>query len=339
MNGDNFLPCGACGEDMTGKIRQMLLEKGSCRLGNGTYTVSGVEMPDGTSLTGAGGSTRLLLREDISHGAAIKMGSFCTVRDLTVLGAEEPIPLPETVGERHGILFAGTATVHAPNDPPRNSMISGCFAAGFTGGGITCTDTGYSTVCALTVSDCHIWNCGAGIYISHFSEFHKFTNILADRNLYGCINNGGNNVFVNCGFNANGTGFLIDNSRGQSNNNSHGSAIGCTFNHSGKNQGVGVMVLGATSGYVFSGGQMFYSKIVLENSVGILFEGMNYGKDMDISVKGGKLTMFANSVFSNLPASVCVEDNPLVRFNCCYTRDGQKVDMLSGASIAVGKEL
>ena len=65
---------------------------------------------------------------------------------------------------------------------------------------------------------------------------HMFTNIMASKCLYGCINNGGNNVFVNCGFNSNITGFLIDNSRGQSNNNSHGSAIGCTFNHSGNPQ-------------------------------------------------------------------------------------------------------
>ena len=42
------------------------------------------------------------------------------------------------------------------------------------------------------MSDCHILNCGAGINIDHFSEFHKFTNVLSETNLYGCINNGGN---------------------------------------------------------------------------------------------------------------------------------------------------
>lgn len=320
-----FLPCAGDGADMTAAIEDRLRRFGTCRLGAGTYIVSGIAMPDGTSLMGSGSCTKLLLSAQLQSGGAIKMGSFCTVKDLMVIGAEEETALPAEVGQRHGILFQGTATVQNYGDQPRNSVISGCFIRSFSGGGITCKDTGYSTVCSLTVSDCHILNCGAGIHIAHFSEFHKFTNVLSERNLYGCINNGGNNVFVNCGFNSNTEGYLIDNSRGQSNNNSHGSAIGCTFNHSDHNNGVGIRVLGATSGYIFSGCQMFFSKILVENSVGIVFDAFNYGKNMDISVTGGKLTMFSNSVFSNAPAAIRVVENPLVKFVNCYTREGQEV--------------
>lgn len=319
-----YLPATNDGADRTAEIRQLLEQYGACQLGSGTYVVTGIRMPDGTSLSGAGSGTKLLLDADV-EGGAVCLGSFCTVRDLMVIGAEEEIPLPQQVGERHGIVFEGTATIQKYTDQPRNSIISNCFARSFSGGGITCTDTGYSTVCSLTVTNCHVWNCGAGIHISHFSEYHEFTNVLSSANLYGCINNGGNNVFVNCGFNSNVTGFLIDNSHGQSSNNSHGSAVGCTFNHSNKNKGIGIQILGATSGYVFSGGQMFFSKIVLENSVGITFSSMNYGKDMDISVKGGTLTMFTDSVFSNYPASIRVEDNKLVKFINCFTRDGAVV--------------
>lgn len=328
MNDVNwFLPSTQDSTDRTAEIEQLLACHGICQLGSGIYVVSGVTMPNGTTLRGVGAGTQLLLDTALPAGFTVRLGSFCAVEALTVMGAEEPIELPEQVGERHGIVFEGTATVKDPGNPPKNSMIHGCFAKAFTGGGITCKDTGYGTDAMLTVSDCQLLNCGAGINIAHFSEYHKFTNILCWRCLYGCINNGGNNMFVNCGFSSNVTGFMMDNSQGQSNNNSHGSAIGCTFNHSDSNRGIGILSLGATSGYVFSGCQVFYSKIVLEDSVGLHFDSLNCGRQVEISIKGGSLTMFTDCVFTVPPLPVTVENNDLVKFINCYTRQGEAVDI------------
>ena len=150
--------------------------------------------------------------------------------------------------------------------------------------------------------------------------------MLCTESLYGCINNGGNNVFTNCGFNSNKTGYLIDNSEGQSNNNSHGSVVGCTFNHSDKNQGIGIILLGAQHGYVFTGCQMFYSKIVLENSSNIVFSSINFGRNNDIIVKGGDLTMFANCAFAN-PPILSIENNELVKFVNCFTKHGEEIQV------------
>ncbi|MBQ8358162.1 MAG: hypothetical protein IJX39_10230 [Clostridia bacterium] len=322
------------GTDMTDRIEQMLRAYGTCLLGSGVYVVSGVNMPDHSTLMGMGDCTKIILKEDISSGYAVRMGSFCCVKNLSVLGSRAPIALPDTVGERHGILFAGTATTKDWMGPDLklNAILEGCRISGFTGGGLTCVDTGYYVRASLTASNCHIINCGAGINISHFSEYHEFTNMLCSENLYGCINNGGNNVFVNCGFNANRTAFVIDNAEGQSCNNSHGSAIGCTFNHSGDNKGIGIMILGAKNGYVFSGCQMFYSKIILENAEGITFNAMNFSKNMEISVKGGGLILFTDSVFSKRPTSVSVTDNSLVKFINCFTREGEEIKAQMGIS-------
>ena len=134
-------------------------------------------------------------------------------------------------------------------------------------------------------------------------------------------------MFLNCGFNANKTGFLIDNSRGQSNNNSHGSAIGCTFNHSGKNEGIAIQLLGACHGYVFSGCQVFFGQTILENCNGIIFDSINYGRQIPIRIKGGSRIVFSNSMFQVQPEPLQVEDNDLVSFENCYTRDGQKVGL------------
>lgn len=314
------------GGDMTAAIEKRLTATGACLLESGTYYVRGVRMPKGSALMGVGNSTRIVLMPDVESGAAVYIGGFCTVKDLAILGAEENIELPETVGARHGIAFESDADKENWDEPrhPRNSIIESCFISSFTGGGILGKDTGYSIHCAMTVSNCHIINCGAGLNLAHYSEYHQFTNVLCCENLYGCINNGGNNDFVNCGFNANKIGYLIDNSQNQSNNNSHGSVVGCTFNHSDNNEGIGIILLGARNGYVFSGCQMFFSKIVIEGSRNILFTGFNFGRGMDIRIKDSGLIMFNGNMFFDQP-DVKIENTELVRFLNCFDKDGREI--------------
>lgn len=86
------------------------------------------------------------------------------------------------------------------------------------------------------------------------------------------------------------------------------------------------MLLGAHNGYVFSGGQLHYSQIVLEDSAGIMFDGFNYGGSVQIQirVKGGKMALFSNSLFSDMP-KVIAEDNACVKFKNCFTRDGEEI--------------
>ena len=320
-----FLASTGDAADRTAEIERMLQEEGACLLGGGVYYVSGIKMPDHTTLMGLGTATKIVLAPEVEEGFAVQIGSFCTVKDLSLYGAAEDAPAPRAVGTRHGLLFRGTATPKDwKNSGPRNAIVSGCLIRYFSGGGLTCVDTGYLIYTSLTASNCHILNCGAGINVARFSEYHEFTNMLCDNNLYGCINNGGNNVFVNCGFNDNVTGFLMDNSENQSPNNSHGSVVGCTFNHNGNNEGTGIRAIGCGHGYMFTGCQVFYSKIILENCAAMTFSSFNFGKVTEISVKGGKLTMFTDCAFQCQPA-ITVEDNDLVKFINCYTRDGETV--------------
>ena len=308
--------------DVTDKIEAMLKELGVCVLGAGTFYVRHLNMPDGSAIMGMGKASKILLDADVDEGYAIKLGTECTVKNLSVLGHEARISRPTEVGKRHGILFGGTA--NETSDPqPRNSIVEACFISSFEGGGITCENTGYATSSAITASDCHIMNCGAGINISFFSEYHEFTNMLCVYNLYGCVNNGGNNTFMNCGFDSNTVGFLIDNSRGQSRNNSHGSVLGCSFNHTDSNKGVGIKVLGAQYGYIFTGCQMWYSEILVENSTNIVFSNFNFGGEQKINVTGGKLVMFSDCVFFAAP-TINASNN--TKFINCFTSNGDEVE-------------
>lgn len=312
--------------DRSADIEKLLREQGVCILTPGTYYVSGVKMPDGTSLMGMGACTELILDPAVEEGYAVEIGSRCMIKDLFLKGAVEDIDRPTELGTRHGIGFLGDATTTNPPPQHKDSIVEGLQIRSFTGGGITCQGTGYNIDCSMCVSDCRIHNCGAGINISRFSEYHNFTNVTSTRNLYGCINNGGNNVFVGCGFDGNTLGYLIDNSQGQSKNNAHGSCVGCTFNHTNANQGVGVRILGSKPGYVFTGCQMFFSDIEVEDSKGIQFCDCNFGRDQKIRVKGGGTVLLSNCIFSKNP-SITVADNPHVKLCQCYTKDGETVDL------------
>ena len=119
------------------------------------------------------------------------------------------------------------------------------------------------------------------------------------------------------------TGFVIDNTDGKAVNNSHGSAVGCTFNHNGNNEGIGIVIRNAKSGYVFTGCQLFYSKIIIENSPWISFTSFNFGKNTDIRVVGSRTVMFANSYFHGAP-TVSVSDGK-VAFRCCFDENGEEM--------------
>lgn len=298
---------------------QRLLKTGYCELGPGDFYISGIEMPEGSTLSGMGLSTRLILLEKAEDVSAISLSSCCTVRDLQLLGSLEEPELSEKTGGRHGILFKGNASKQAGS--PELCQVENCLIRNFTGGGITCTDTGYAIRASMNVTDCTILNCGAGINISYFSEYHQFSGVGVQNCYYGCVNNGGNNMFTNCSFSGNSIGFLIDNSRGQSRNNSHGAAVGCTFNHSGNNEGVGIRILGASYGFVFSGCQLFYAATEIENSRGIVFDGCNFGEKEVIRVDGGEMVMFSDCLFRSPPA-LSVTNNDAVMFADCFTHNG-----------------
>ena len=311
--------------DRSAEIQAMLQKHKVCILTPGTYYVSGVKMPDGTSLYGMGEGSRVVLYEDVTEGCAIRMTSHCTIKDLTLLGTTEEMPRPTEVGTRHGIGFIGTATSENRSGQPMDSIISGCRIRSFSGGGITCQDTGYNINCSVSVTDCRIHNCGAGINISRFSEYHNFTNVTSTRNLYGCINNGGNNVFVGCGFDGNTVGYLIDNSQKQSKNNAHGSCVACTFNHTNNNEGVGIRILGSRPGYVFSGCQMFFSDVEIDNSVGIQLDHFNFGKAVNFRITGDSTVTVTGGFFSSQPVFT-VDDTAKVWVGDCHTKVGETVE-------------
>lgn len=306
-------------QDMSMEILRQL-NSGYCFLGPGDYCISSdvLDMPAGSILRGCGQATRLIL-QDSGDGYAIRMNDDCQISDLALIG---PASRQEEISECHGILWQGNySETKDENIQPKRGSISNLQISNFPGGGITCSNTGYSQVNNLHVMNTFIENCSAGINIDYWSEYHHFTNVQTYACTFGCINNGGNNTFVNCDFSqCDKVSFLIDNTNGDKPNNAHGSAVGCLFNHTGENGGVGVRISNTYNGFIFSGCQFFFSPVVLENSCGIAFCDSNFGESLcTLSVHGCTSILFSSSMFQGFPPFE-IEDNDQVIFVNCYVR-------------------
>ena len=317
---NNYLASTGTTADRTSDIVTMLTSSGVCNLGPGVFYVNNLVMPNDSMIRGCGAKTRIIM-SGTADGCAIQMKKNCSVQDLQIWGSPSEITRPSTIGARHGILWAGTyAQDQTGANQPEKGFISNVWIKYFTGGGITCYNTGIATYYALEVTNAFIETCGAGINISYYSEYHKFVNVRTLSCLYGCVNNGGNNMFVNCDFSTCTHGLLMDNSSEQSPNNSHGSMIGCVFNHTNSNAGIGIKILNCDNGFVFDGCQIFFSQIDIENSDGIVITNSVFGAtNTDVSISGGGVVLFANNTHQSAP-TINVTNNTNVHFTNCYVR-------------------
>ena len=313
--------------DMSSGIENALSTYGICQLVSGTYKIgtSGIEMPDNTTLIGFGASTVLLLggTYDSTPGQCVIPGSGCVVANLTISGWTSQINLAETIVERHGILW----TEKSNNTIPEKSIIENCYFKNFKGGAITCKNTGSDIDNCLLVSNCYMTYCRAAINVALLSEFNRFEGCHASLCYWGIINNGGNNTFVNIDVSRCRVGYCLDNEDGDKTNNAHGSVIGCTFNHMGganplnpiPEDADGIRIINSTNGVIFTGCQLFYSRVNLEDAAGIILDHCNFGQSEPINITGGGLVLLDGCTFGTAP-TITVTDNTTTHLDNCYIR-------------------
>ena len=325
---NNYLQPTGDQTDMAPAIMAMLTQSGVCNLAPGTFYVSGIDMPIYSIIRGCGTVTNIILLDSVSDGYAIKMWSNCIIEDVKISGGASAPSITSTIGTRHGIIWQGTATPETQTSSgPTRGTISNVHLWFFSGSGLKCYGTGTGISNCLNVVNVYARECTIGVNIEILSEYHRFTNVDCRGCYYGCINNGGNNVFVNCGFSKNIVGLLMDNSNNQSPNNSHGTFSGCIFNHSGSNNdGTAMHIIGCGNGEMFIGCQIFFGATIIENSSGIVFSACNYKGSTysPITINGGGLVKLVDCVFGTT-ADITITNNTATVVSGCYLRDGTAV--------------
>ena len=335
---NNYLAATGDTTDVTASIETMLTTTGTCHLGPGDFWVSGIDMPAQSAIIGSGPATRIYLTGGNSDaGYAIKLNNRCTVSNLAIYGNTEdhtsepggssvnPYDPDLAMVQRHGILLQGTYSTDYKT--PRRMEVSDVYIANFTGGGVTCYDTGPNVAQGLNLVNAHIWYCYTGINISFYSEFNSFTNAIISKCHYAVIDNGGNNNFTNCRMVGNICNLLMDDSTGTMTNNSHSSFTGCIFGHADGNNGSNITLNGLDYGQLFVACDIFYGSVDIDNCTGMSFSGCEFGTGIDINVTNGasKLTLFSSCIFRGQPTVTLDAASDKVLFNGCYTTAGTAV--------------
>lgn len=309
--------------DRTAEIYALLSTKGVCRLGTGDFYVSNLNMIPESSLIGSGNQTRIVL-SGTGDGYAVRLATGSHVESLAMTGSLTNLSgFGINPGGRHGIEWVGSYSVDG--SCPKRGYVRNVHIQNFNGGGIYMYDTGFDPEASLMVSDTYIRWCWAGIYNRYWSEYSKFVNVKCGGCRIGCYNNGGNNVFTNCDFSMNEEiNLLIYNPNNEMMNIGHGTFSSCLFNHpySGgvANSGVAISIVGNPNGEIFTGCSVYFGRIEITNSDGIVFDGMNYGySNCDIVVSGGGLVLFSNMQMQGAVTKT-ITNNEHVVFSNCYIR-------------------
>lgn len=145
----------------------------------------------------------------------------------------------------------------------------------------------------LQMTNCRFYFNYCGNYFDYRCEYTQMLNCVWGENYIGTVNCGGNNSYVSCQWNANYTGFQMEN---DGSNPAHGGCNGCTFNH---NDNQAILINDCVNGWTFDGCQIFYGKVVLNNSKGVIFNGNIWGSCRFYSVFPGQknMNMIANTYF------------------------------------------
>lgn len=252
-------------------IESSLNKYGIAVLGKGTYEIiRPINMPNNSIIKGAGEATVI---KTFSNTDAIIAGASCTIEDVKI---HSDVGHSNERGSACGIKITGN---YDATPLKYNIKISNVTIDGFTCAGIYGAKTGTWVGDSISAVNCTIFNCYAGLLLEDYSEFGRYTNIMCRDNYIGVMNNSGNNVFENCSFSNNTVGvYLVGDDGDNSRNNGHGSIIGCTINHSNNNAGFAVICRGIdANGFVFDACQIWYGKIQIEESTGIIFNNCMFG--------------------------------------------------------------
>ena len=320
--------------DMTPAIMAMLNGAGYCHLGPGIFYVSGnIDIPTGATLEGCGNNTCIRLLASVTSGYICRLKEYGKVRNIRFSGGYNAgdISTPD-IGGRKGVIFIGNRDGQDPEVTPTTtkcSQITGCTFENLDSG-IYGYNAGGGLQEGLIVSDCYITRCKAGINLDYWTEYCKFSNVVTFQCYFACINNGGNNVFVGCTFHG-VEGFVLDNSTGNKSNHGHGSVIGCTFNHIDNmnrpqeaGRGLGIKMIGNTAGFVFSGCQLWYGEVYVENSRGVSFADCLFGGGSIEITTTGSYPLFLNGCTFQSTPTVSAETAP--KYTGCYTFAGDAVN-------------
>lgn len=261
-----ILPGSVEMERMNALLKLASEQNKTIRLENGVYECSDtICVESDTSIVGST-NTVLKLHEESTATTLMRVGSGVDnvyIAHITLQGNQTETPVE--MGTQIGLSVEGAVRVNV-----ENVEIAGFDRYGFYGASMTSTGVG-EFYKGLQITNCRFYNNYYGMCLGPRCEYSQVLNCAFGDNYVGCLNQGGNNAYVSCIFNANHIGFQMD-SKNLS-NPAHGGCNACTFNHNEKP----IVVNDCTIGWLFNGCQIFYGDVELNRSSGVVFDSCIFG--------------------------------------------------------------
>lgn len=253
-------------ERMNALLKLACEQSKTIRFDSGIYEFTDtICVESNTSMVGSS-NTVLKLHEESTATTLMSVGDGADnvyLAHITLQGNQTE--RPAEMGAQIGLAVKGAARVNV-----ENVEIAGFDRYGFYGANMTSTGVG-EFYKGLQITNCRFYNNYYGMCLGPRCEYSQVLNCMFGDNYVGCLNQGGNNAYVGCMFNANHIGFRMD-SKNLS-NPAHGGCNGCAFNHNDK----AIIVNDCTIGWLFNGCQIFYGSVELNQSSGVVFDSCIFG--------------------------------------------------------------
>ena len=146
-----------------------------------------------------------------------------------------------------------------------------------------------------------------GLWFDQYGEYNQVSCCTFGDNYIGALNCGGNNQYVGCMYNSNWCGFALYGT--DIANESHGGCYSCTYNHnsiSGLGGGIAIFCKDSTVGWNFTGQNIWYGALRLQNCKGVIFNGTIIGNAAFSSTNSEGLknqNLFTNAYFYTSPSA------------------------------------
>ena len=117
-----------------------------------------------------------------------------------------------------------------------------------------------------------------GLWFDEYGEYNQVSGCTFGDNYIGALNCGGNNQYSGCMFNSNWCGFALLGTN--ITNESHGGCYSSTYNHNsitGLGGGIAIYAKNSTIGWNFTGQNIWYGAVVLQDCKGVIFNGTIVG--------------------------------------------------------------
>lgn len=280
----------------------------------GTYTAHNLRIPNGTHLHGIEGATIIQLTNGQTNIITLtNTSSDIAIEGITFLGnstsqSSSSWSSASTIAQLRNRTGEGTTCGIYASGFAKKIHIKNCIFQLFDLAGIRLYQTHEASkyFYKWKITDCHFTNNWYGLLSDVRSEYHTIMGCSFNSNQVGAFVAGGNNTFTECRFEANGTGFVVSGTAG--NNDSHGSAGTCSFNH---NVGFGIAVIDINNGYSFTGCHVFDGTgIVISNSIGFCYVGgMVACKIIIDTERNAGYNMFADNIFTTTYSGGTIDGN------------------------------